>query len=299
MKTSLPLVYFGSDDFSADMLANLLGHEFFALQLKYVVTKTPQKKGRGNVVSPTAVETLVSSIANVQVLHANTKKELDEVIAGLETPLRGVLVSYGVIVSSFVLNRFEPGIINFHPSLLPAYRGPSPVESAILAGEKTTGVSVMKLTEAMDAGPVYAQRQVPLDGTETASMLYKRIVSETGEWFAGQLESIFDGSITSYEQDESRATYTKIIKKQDGFLQPETQTAAECERQVRAYNEFPKSRAMIHGQNLIVTKSHVVKSETETSLVIRCEKDTFLSVDELIAPSGKTMSAEAYLRGRR
>lgn len=299
MKTSSPLVYFGSDDFSASMLSQLLQHDFFASRLKYVVTKTPQKKGRGKTLSPTSVDEIASSIPNVRVLYANTKKELDAVMADLETPLTGVLVSYGVIVSNFVLNRFEPGIINFHPSLLPAHRGPSPIEGVILAGDKTTGVSVMKLVAAMDAGPVYAQHQLPLNGTETTSELYQRIIDQTSTWFAQQLESILDGKLTPYEQDESRVTYTKIIKKQDGYLHPDTQTADECERQIRAYLQFPKSRAHIDGHDLIITKAHVVRSANETPLVIRCEKDTYLSIDELVAPSGKTMNADAYLRGRR
>lgn len=299
MKTFSPLVYFGSDDFSARMLECLLKHDFFKSNLKYVVTKTPQKKGRGHVVTPTAVDVIASQLPDVIVLHANTRRELDEVIKPLPTPLAGVLVSYGVIVSQFVLNRFKPGIINFHPSLLPRHRGPSPIESAILNGDNVTGVSVMKLVEAMDAGPIYAQHQLPLDGRETTPELYERIVSETSDWFAGQLQAIFDDRLIPYEQDETRAIYTKMIKKQDGFLRPDTQTAEECERQIRAYVQFPKSRAHINGHNLIVTKSHVVKSVEEAPLVLPCEKNTFLSIDELVAPSGKTMNADAYLRGQR
>ena len=299
MKTSSPLVYFGSDDFSARMFERLLTADFFKSRLKYVVTKTPQKKGRGRVVTPTAVETLARTLPGVTILHANTRKELDQAIKPLPTPLSGVLVSYGVIVSSFVLNRFEPGLINFHPSLLPKHRGPSPIEGAILSGEKTTGVSVMKLVEAMDAGPVYAQHQLKLTGHETTQDLYELIVNKASDWFAEQLQAIWDGRLLPYEQDETRATYTKMIKKQDGFLQPDTQTATECERQIRAYRQFPKSRANIDGQDLIITKAHVIENANEAPLVLRCEKDTFLSVDELVAPSGKTMSAESYLRGKR
>jgi len=281
------------------MFERLLTADFFKSRLKYVVTKTPQKKGRGRVVTPTAVETLARTLPGVTILHANTRKELDQAIKPLPTPLSGVLVSYGVIVSSFVLNRFEPGLINFHPSLLPKHRGPSPIEGAILSGEKTTGVSVMKLVEAMDAGPVYAQHQLKLTGHETTQDLYELIVNKASDWFAEQLQAIWDGRLLPYEQDETRATYTKMIKKQDGFLQPDTQTATECERQIRAYRQFPKSRANIDGQDLIITKAHVIENANEAPLVLRCEKDTFLSVDELVAPSGKTMSAESYLRGKR
>jgi methionyl-tRNA formyltransferase len=276
----------------------LLQHDFFKTKLKYVVTKTPQEKGRGRVVTPTAVEELAIALPDVTLLHANTKKELDDIIAQLETPLAGVLVSYGVIVSPFVLNRFTPGIINFHPSLLPAYRGPSPIETAILNGERATGVSVMKLESAMDAGPVYAQKLLILDGTETPQSLYARIVTETADWFAQQLQAILDERLDAQTQDDSQATYTKIIKKQDGVLRPDEKTATELEHQVRAHQLFPKSRIIINGRDLIITKSHVTDQD-DSGLVIPCVSDTLLAIDELIAPNGKKMSADAYVRGVR
>jgi methionyl-tRNA formyltransferase len=297
MKTLPPLVFFGSDDFSARMLGHLLEYDFFKTRLKYVVTKTPQKKGRGRVVTPTAVDVIAATIPNIVTIRANTKSELDEAIGQLETPLTGVLVSYGVIVSQFVLNRFEPGIINFHPSLLPLYRGPSPVETAILDGATETGVSVMKLEPAMDAGPVYAQKTLALRGTETPASLYERIASESADWFAEQLQAIFDAQLDPKPQDDSHATYTHIIKKQDGILRPDQKTATELERQIRAHQQFPKSRFTIHGSDLIITASHVVASPDASPLVIACTNNTFFAVDELIAPNGKKMTAEAYQRG--
>jgi len=297
MKTFSPLVFFGSDDFSAAMLTRLLQSDSFKTNLKYVVTKTPQKKGRGHVVTPTAVETLAATIPKIEIIHANTKKELDEAMGQLPTPLSGVLVSYGVIVSPFVLNKFEPGIINFHPSLLPKYRGPSPVETAILSGDPQTGVSVMKLESAMDAGPVYAQKTLVLDGTETPAGLYGRIIDETADWFSRQLDAIFDDRLQACVQDESQATYAHIIKKEDGILRPDEKPAIELERQIRAHQNFPKSRITIDGRDIIVLKSHVDSDETDSPLTITCANNTFLAIDELIAPNGKKMSADAYLRG--
>jgi len=281
------------------MLERLLTHDFFKSDLKYVVTKTPRKKGRGNIVSPTAVEQLASSIANVQVLYADNRRELDRVIEQLPRPLRGVLVSYGVIVSNFVLDRFRPGIINFHPSLLPKHRGPSPVETTILDGDEVAGVSVMQLAEKMDAGPIYAQKTLALTGKETAPQLYEAIVNECADWFADQLQLIFDGSLQPQNQGDSDATYTHIFKKQDGQMDPSARTADELEREVRAYQGFPKSRIRLNDQDIIVTKSHVLNQNETAPMPVDCVNNTTLVIDELIAPSGKRMSAEAYLRGRR
>ena len=299
MTKSLPLVFFGSDDFSAAMLERLLRHEFFKSDLKYVVTKTPRKKGRGNSVSATAVDQLASSIETVQVLYADNRRELDSVIEQLPHPMHGVLVSYGVIVSNFVLERFTPGIINFHPSLLPKRRGPSPVETTILDGDDHAGVSVMQLAEKMDAGPVYAQKALPLTGKETAPALYETIVDQCAEWFADQLQVIFDGGLKPQNQDDSDATYTHIFKKQDGQMDPSVKTADELEREVRAYQGFPKSRLHWNGQDIIVTKSHVLTQNETAPMTVPCVNDTTLVIDELIAPSGKRMPAQAYLRGMR
>lgn len=299
MTRFLPLVFFGSDDFSAAMLERLLQHNFFKSDLKYVVTKAPRKKGRGNVVLPTAVEQLCASIENVQILHANNRRELDAVIESLPQPLHGVLVSYGVIVSNFVLDRFTPGIINFHPSLLPKHRGPSPVETTILDGDKQAGVSVMQLAEKMDAGPVYAQKALPLTGQETAPELYETIVEHCADWFAEQLQAIFDGRLKPQEQDDSAATYTHIFTKTDGQMDPAIKTANELEREVRAYQSFPKSRLHWNGADIIVTKSHVLAQNETAPMTVPCVNNTTLVIDELVAPSGKRMSAEAYLRGLR
>lgn len=299
MTKSLPLVFFGSDDFSAAMLKQLFAHDFFKSNLKYVVTKTPHKKGRGNSVSPTAVEQLCTPIEKVQILHADNKKELDAVIEQLPQPMHGVLVSYGVIVSNFVLDRFVPGIINFHPSLLPSHRGPSPVETTILRGDELAGVSVMKLAEKMDAGPVYAQKALPLNGHETAPELYETIVEQCADWFAEQLQAIFDGRLKPQNQDDSSATFTHMIKKQDGRLDPATKPADVLEREVRAYQGFPKSRLHWNDVDIIVIKSHVLAPNETAPMTVPCVNDTTLAIDELVAPSGKRMTAEAYLRGLR
>jgi methionyl-tRNA formyltransferase len=281
------------------MLGRLLEHDFFVSQLKYVVTKTPRKKGRGNSVSPTAVEQLCASIEKIQVLHADNRRELDEVVAQLPRPMHGVLVSYGVIVSNFVLDHFAPGIINFHPSLLPKHRGPSPVETTILEGDSKAGVSVMQLAEKMDAGPIFAQATIPLTGHESAPMLYEMIVDQCGDWFAEQLQMIFDGRSKPQNQDDSAATYTRMFTKQDGQLDPSAKPADALEREVRAFRGFPKSRLRWNSQDIIVTKSHILGQNETAPMTVPCVNATTLVIDELIAPSGKHMNAEAYLRGLR
>ena len=208
----------------------------------------------------------------------------------------GVLVAYGRIVPQALIDLFPFGIINVHPSLLPKYRGPSPIESTIANGDESTGVSIMSLSRKMDAGPVYHQVEVKLSADETAPSLSKKLAHLAATELTATLPKIFDGSLTATAQNDADATYCQLISKQDGRLDPSVHTAAQAERLVRAYKAFPKTRLSVHGYDVIVTASHVVQS-VDSPLHITFADGAVLSVDELTAPSGKSMTAGAFIQG--
>ncbi len=207
-----------------------------------------------------------------------------------------MLVSFGKIIPASIIDLFTPGIINVHPSLLPKYRGPSPIESAIINRDNRTGVSLMQLVKAMDAGPVYAQVPYALDLSETRSELYEILGMLGANILIKELPAIIDGTTQAIAQIESDATYSHLLSKEQSMLTPTTSTPGELEAQVRAHLGFPKSRLKIGEYTIIVTKSHGVMTQ-KTPLDIECANGAFLSIDELIAPSGKTMTSEAFLRG--
>src|SRR5690606_15931966 len=128
----------------------------------------------------------------------------------------GVLSSYGKIIPQAIIDLFKPGIINIHPSLLPKYRGPSPIESAIANGDTETGVSIMLLTAEMDAGPIYVQQSYPLDGTETQPELYERLAVFGSQLLVETLPRILDGSLVA-EPQTGTASYSKLLTKADGL----------------------------------------------------------------------------------
>lgn len=206
-----------------------------------------------------------------------------------------ILVAYGRIVPQKLINLFPFGIINIHPSLLPKYRGPSPIESAILNGDDTTGVSIMSLSAAMDAGPVYHQVEVHLSGDETAPHLAATLTTLAASELIATLPAIFDGSLTPQPQIDSDATYCQLISKTDAWLKPQEQTAAEAERKVRAYAAFPKARITVLDHDVIVHASHIEES-SHSPLVVPFTSG-YLAIDELTAPSGKRMTADAFLKG--
>ncbi len=221
---------------------------------------------------------------------------LDEL--AILTPDAAVLVAYGRIVPQRVIDLFsEVGIINIHPSLLPRHRGPTPIESTILDGDTEAGVSLMKITAGMDEGPVYAQARLPLTGHETKFELYDALSSLGAKLLFDTLPGILENQVEAVLQQTDGVSVTSLISKADGILDPTTDTAHALERKVRAYLGFPKSKLHLQNNDVVVTSAKVVESLTAGHLVVTCSGNTYLEVTELVGPSGKTMSGDAYLRG--
>ena len=289
--TSAKIVFFGTEDFSLTALNGLIEAGY---TIAAVVTKPDSKKGRGQQLVAPAVKVLASRF-NIPVWQPETLASITDDIKALG-PATGVLVSYGKIVPQSIIDLFTPGIINVHPSLLPKYRGPSPIESAIINGDSVTGVSIMQLSARMDAGPVYTAKEHPLQGTETRPELYHALADIGTNLLLETLPRIMDGSLQPTPQDDATATYCQLLQKSDANLDLATLTAHQAERQIRAHLGFPKSKLTLLNQTVIITKAHVT-DQPKTPLDPESQDGVYLSIDELIAPSGRRMSAEAFLNG--
>jgi methionyl-tRNA formyltransferase len=294
--TSKTILFFGTDEFSATSLRQLIADGF---TIGAVITKPDSRKGRGRELQVS----LVKQIAIEHSIPVWQPAKMAEIVEPLqvltdergEKPI-GVLVSYGKIIPQSIIDMFEPGIVNVHPSLLPKYRGPSPVESAILNGDAETGVSIMQLSAAMDSGPVYEQVTYLLNGTETSPELENTLAFTGAKQLSAILPEIISGSLHPETQDEEVATYCKLLSKDDSVLQPESLTAEQAERRIRAYLAYPKTKMTIAGHSVVVTKAHL-SVDSNSILDIKCQGEQFLSIDELIGPSGRAMSASAFLNG--
>lgn len=293
MSTSKKLVFFGTEDFSLPSLQRLIEHGFTVLA---VVTKPDSARGRSKELIAPAVKRYATA-QNIPVLQPDKLGEYEQRLRELGADA-AVLVSYGKILPERILDVFGPiGIINVHPSLLPRYRGPSPIEAAIVNGDKETGVSIMQLTAGMDEGPVFAQKTIPLNGTETRPTLSVYLAEEGASYLVTTLPDILSGKLSAVPQQNSDVSYTSLLTKELGILNPLTDTAHALERKVRAYLQYPKTRLTLHYIEVIVTSAKVVEGSSSAPLVVECMGQTYLSVDELIAPSGKRMSADAFVRG--
>lgn len=291
MNTSPKIVFFGTEDFSLTALTGLIEAGY---TIAAVVTKPDSKKGRGQQLVAPQVKVLASR-HNIPVWQPHKLSEISADITAL-SPATGVLVSYGKIVPQSIIDLFAPGIINVHPSLLPKYRGPSPIESAIKNGDVTTGVSIMQLSARMDAGPVYTAKEHPLNGTETRPELYHALADIGTNLLLEVLPTIIDGSLQPTPQDEQAASYCQLLQKSDANLDLTILSAQQAERNIRAHVGFPKSKLTLLNQTVIITKAHVSRQQ-KTPLDSICQDGAYLCIDELIAPSGRRMDAEAFLRG--
>jgi methionyl-tRNA formyltransferase len=232
---------------------------------------------------------------NIPVLLPNKPLDIFDKLVKLDADA-AILVAYGRIIPKKIIDLFPKGIINLHPSLLPKYRGSTPIESAILNGDNTTGVSIMKLSEEMDAGPVYSQSTVDILPNDTKFSLYDKLVDSGTDLLLQVLPSILDGSIAPKSQDIAGGSYSRLLSKTDGRLDTIMHTASQAERRVRAHLGFPQSHIELsHGVNVIITSAHV--SDYPEQLSVKFSDGKYLSIDSLKPIGKKEMPVKAFLAG--
>lgn len=305
-KTSKPIVFFGTEDFSLGALKALVES---GLNVIAVVTKPDSPQGRGHKLTPPVVKTYAIE-HNIRVLQPQKVSEINDEVAKLDNPA-GVLVSYGKIIPQSTLDLFTPGIINVHPSLLPKYRGPSPIETAILNGDEETGVSIMQLSKDMDAGPIYAQRSYEMSEVELAHSLYTELGSIGSKLLIETLPSIFEETLLPLPQDDSKATYCHIIKKSDGVIDW-NESAERIEREVRAYQRWPQSRTTLGSIEVILTNTVAVwhdhnlspgelkiPSHNDARVILVGTGDGEIQIHTLKPLGKKEMPVSAFLSGYR
>lgn len=289
-----PIAFFGTEEHSLIALKAL--HQA-SLPIAVIITKPDAPKGRGGKMTEPAVK-IFAKQHEIPVWQPLKLKDVADDIRALDSPV-GVLVSYGKIIPQHIIDLFSPGIINVHPSLLPKYRGPSPIEAAMTNLDHETGVSIMQLDADMDAGPIYHQQKIALTGSESRAELYDKLFSLGSNKLVEILPQIVSGSLQPTPQNHADATYCQLLSKADALLKPNQLTAKQAEARVRAHLGFPRSKITFNGQEVITTQAHIA-TQPSTALDQQFADGNYLIVDQLVAPtSGKQMAAEAFLRGYR
>ncbi len=274
-------VLFAGGDFALKTLEFL--HTDKQYNLKAVVTTPQYSTTRGKTDDVNNVKKLARKLGLKIIEVASLKTEhIEDTIKKLKASL-GVVVDFGLIIPKQIISAFEHGIINIHPSILPKYRGSSPIQATILNGDKYAGVSIMLINEQMDAGPIIAQYKVKLKGKENYPIL-KQYLSELGaSLLLDTIPYYLTGEIKPRKQKESRVSYCDTINKKDGEIFLDTDPIL-IDRKIRAYKPWPGVYIQLEGLRVAICSAHLDK---EKNLVI-----------DKVKPAGKKeMSYQDFING--
>ena len=305
----LRIVFMGTPALAAQVLDSLIrqgGDEFTVVG---VVTRPDQPRQRGLKLAPSevAVSAARHGIPTLKPDKIRTSAFLDELRAF--APDLIVVVAYGRILPSPVLELAPP--INVHASLLPRHRGAAPIEGALLAGDRTSGVTIMRITAQLDAGPILLQRSIALAADETQGSLKEKLAALGASALLEALRLFKQGALPATPQDEALATFTTLVKKEDSIIDWAS-AASRIERTIRAYNPWPVARTSYGGEDLLIWQARIAAAPLAAGLtaepgtivqvkpapLVRCG-DGWLALLEVQAPGRRRISAADFLRGRR
>lgn len=251
----MKIVFFGTPEYVLPILKAI--HKEFVMgpgksPIVAVVTASPKPVGRKQYLSYSAVDKwahehkIFTYYSAEELLDANLDMEM------------GILASYGEIIKKEVIDLFPKGILVVHPSLLPKYRGASPVPSAIKNGDTVTGATIFKMDEKVDHGPIVTQFKEEILPTDTSDVLRDRLFQRSAEVMIETLPAYNQGRIKLKPQNEEEATLTKLFKKEDGFIKLGEKTPDEAERFIRAMQPWPGTWTYLANEKrLKLLKAHL------------------------------------------
>ena len=255
----LRLLYFGTPSFA---VPSLLALATSTHPVVGVVTQPDRPRGRGHKVVPEAVKQ--AAIARGLRVFQPTKLKDPEFLDALRalSPDLGVVAAYGRILPPDLLSLPRLGLINVHASLLPRWRGAAPIHRAILAGDQVTGVTIMRVVQALDAGPMLAAAPVPIDAAETSVELERRLAQIGADAVLATVNRLAVGPVTETPQDDGLATYARRIERGDGQIDW-TRPAVEIHNQIRGLHPWPLAAAMMKGKRVLLIRARSAEGISE------------------------------------
>jgi methionyl-tRNA formyltransferase len=292
-------VFLGSGTFAVPILRSVAAHPL--VDLVGVVTAPPSPAGRRQELDRTAVHAAADVLGTGPILTPARLRDqvaIDDILA-LDPELL-VLADYGRIVPSALLDP-PYGALNLHPSLLPRHRGASPIPATILAGDATTGVTLMRMDAGLDTGPIIAQSYWALDGDESTPELEVALAEEGASLVERSIGPWLAGDLSATPQSSDGATLTRPLRREDGRLDAR-RPAAELERQVRALQPWPGTFVDLEPGRLRILAAAAEPGSGTTAGVIDerglATPDGRLRLHEVQPAGGRPMSWDAYVRGR-
>ncbi len=279
-KEKLKIVFLGTPEFGIKPLEALVnaGHQIIG-----VITAPDKPVGRKMILTPLAVKSFVLEHKswNIKIYQPKDKNELLKIMEELRPDL-AVVAAFGMIFTKEILEIPRYGFLNIHASLLPRWRGASPIQSAILAGDKETGITIMLLNEKMDEGPILTKSEIRSTKSETYKELEKKLSELGAELLIETIPKWINGEIKPRPQDNSKTIYCKKITKEDGLINW-NEPAEIIERKIRAFTPWPGAYTIINNKRLIIAQANL--------------ENGYLKIRRVKPEGKKEMDFKDYLRG--
>ena len=293
----------GTPEFATPTLKALHNSQYDVLA---VVTKADRPKGRGRRMVASAVKQFASTLAYPVLQPAGVKEPgfVEKIIA--LAPDLFVVVAYGHILPGSILAIPRLGAINIHASLLPKYRGPAPIQWAVINGEHETGVTTMWMDEGMDTGDILLSSKVPIGPEDTSETLHQRLAEAGAGLLIETLSQLESGRLKGTPQDDSAATYAPLLKKEDGRINW-SKDATSLDAFIRGMNPWPGAFTLISGRRLKILKARDVEEQSSEKpgtvlqgfpgeLNVAAGRG-ILELGEVQLESGKRLPVEDFLKG--
>lgn len=304
MKQPIKIIFVGTPEFAVPYLGGLFKDTDFSVLA--VVTQPDKLSGRKQLLtaSPVKLEALKHNIKVFQPEDLRNDEHVIEEIKQLNPDLL-VVVAYGQIIPQSFLNLFPSGCINVHPSLLPKYRGASPIQNTILNGDAETGVTIMLMDEKMDHGPILTQSHHQLNGTETNESLHNDLALAGVPLLINTIKDFLDQKIVAREQDHEQATFCRIIKKEDGAIDF-SDTALSIKNKIYAFYPWPATHGELDGKRIkFFPPVRIIEKQAKPGEIFKIANELAIGcldkslIIENWQPEGKKMMANGdFLRGR-
>ncbi|RUM58976.1 MAG: methionyl-tRNA formyltransferase [Persephonella sp.] len=301
----MKVVFWGTPDFAVESLKELVNSEHDVIA---VITQPDKPRGRGKKLLPTPVKefALKNNIPVLQPEKVKGNRELYEKLKDL-APDISVVVAYGKILPKEIIEIPKYKTINVHASLLPEYRGSAPIHRALLDGKDKTGVCIMEIVEELDAGDIYECKEVEIKEEDDIVSLHNKLAKEGAKLLVKVLKDIEEGKAKKTKQDDTKSSYAKPIKKEEGKINWE-KSAREIFNQIRALKVWPKAFTKFRDKEIKILSSEVVDENSTGNIgeIVKIEKGKGfvvqtgrgrLLIKEVQFPNSKAISGDDAVRG--
>jgi methionyl-tRNA formyltransferase len=295
------IVFIGTGEIGVPTLRALLGSKEH--ELVGVVTQPDKPVGREQRIEPTPIKKVLGEL-KMSILQPNRIKDRESVeqIGALQPDVI-VVMAYGQILPRAVLEIPRIACLNLHASLLPRWRGAAPIQAAITAGDRETGITVIYMNEGLDTGDILLRRKIEIQSSETGASLHDRLGETAPEALLESLRMLADGNAPRLPQDNALATNAPKLNREDGRIDW-TEPAEVIERKIRAYNPWPGAFTKISDRNLKIHSAAIVDLSGKPGTILRHEKEVViaagtgaLSLEQVQLEGKRRMNASEFARG--